>query len=414
MNEPSIPGMQVQFVGDEPDVGSAVDRNQIIYALQRAESSLRKQANDLMNNLDYNAQFFDEDADRMKEAIALITESILGVAAAPAELPEKVQLIKSGLIGKIHHFVMECQKDPMAVCGVAAMSMQGEVEQALRVALQASVAAVPVAQTLVGAAPGVAAEVMRLMDLVWNYAESFKDNDASGARAVWDKLETEISTALQASAAAVEPVSYQYRHYHTDGAPGWGTWRECNKTEYEMLLHRPTGTETRRLYTAPPPHAQVQAAEVTDQECEKAIVAHLNNGNGVKGMRTALKQFLASRTPAPALKNNVMSKWPFPIETEVSDDDLLAIVKRCGQIFQSNEARIMLMRAAIAADRDLRGAPGMVGGVVPSGLMALLVELQDAGYCDVDGDFRYTLPSAVREAVKAELAAPSPAQAKKL
>ncbi len=45
---------------------------------------------------------------------------------------------------------------------------------------------------------------------------------------------------------------------------------------------------------------------------------------------------------------------------------------------------------------------------IPEGLMGLLVELLDAGYCDVDGDFCHTLPLSVREAVLAEMAKPRP------
>lgn len=50
---------------------------QIIYALQRAESSLRQQGDALCDGLDYNAEFFTEDADRMSDAIALVMRAAI-------------------------------------------------------------------------------------------------------------------------------------------------------------------------------------------------------------------------------------------------------------------------------------------------------------------------------------------------
>lgn len=276
-------------------------------------------------------------------------------------------------------------------------------------------------------APGVAAEVMRLMDLVGDYAEAFKDKDLNEARAVWNKLEGEISTSLQASAATVEPVAWKWEvlpgteHYKRKGNKE-GVYLEDPAT-LGIPMNHPSYRWT-KLYTAPPLPAQVQAAETGIAEKLRAALAELLTR--CEEVKAALDKDISLGEPVHPLSSRLT--WPMStaigalreyasrtpaqgMATELSDEALIAVQKGIGQTFLSHEARIMLMRAAIAADRALRGAPGMAGGVVPSGLMALLVELQDAGYCDVDGDFQYTLPSAVREAVKAHLAAPHPSPA---
>lgn len=51
---------------------SAEFKAQVIFALERAERGLRAQADALLAQHDYNAEFPDADADRMLEAIQLI------------------------------------------------------------------------------------------------------------------------------------------------------------------------------------------------------------------------------------------------------------------------------------------------------------------------------------------------------
>jgi hypothetical protein len=51
---------------------TTTDVNQVIFALERAESRLRAEADKLHDQLDYDAQFPAEDADRMLEAIKLL------------------------------------------------------------------------------------------------------------------------------------------------------------------------------------------------------------------------------------------------------------------------------------------------------------------------------------------------------
>jgi hypothetical protein len=50
----------------------SVDIQQIVYALQRAERQLEAQAAKLGTALNYDAEFFAEDAERMREAAALL------------------------------------------------------------------------------------------------------------------------------------------------------------------------------------------------------------------------------------------------------------------------------------------------------------------------------------------------------
>lgn len=52
----------------------SVDIQQIIYALERAEHRLMKQADRLHKARDYGAEFFTEDAERMREAIVLLSK----------------------------------------------------------------------------------------------------------------------------------------------------------------------------------------------------------------------------------------------------------------------------------------------------------------------------------------------------
>ena len=51
---------------------TSYDIAQIVYALERAESRLRAEADRLSEAGDYSAEFPAEDADRMREAITLI------------------------------------------------------------------------------------------------------------------------------------------------------------------------------------------------------------------------------------------------------------------------------------------------------------------------------------------------------
>ena len=46
---------------------------QVIYSLERAEKMLRAECNRLSDQMDYNAQFFEADADSLLEAIKLLT-----------------------------------------------------------------------------------------------------------------------------------------------------------------------------------------------------------------------------------------------------------------------------------------------------------------------------------------------------
>ena len=48
------------------------DLQQIIYALERQERALQADADRLHDAMDYNAEFPAEDAERMREAIALL------------------------------------------------------------------------------------------------------------------------------------------------------------------------------------------------------------------------------------------------------------------------------------------------------------------------------------------------------
>ena len=50
-----------------------LDTEQIVHALRRAEFALRRQADALAKDRDYSAEFPAEDADRMAEAIELLT-----------------------------------------------------------------------------------------------------------------------------------------------------------------------------------------------------------------------------------------------------------------------------------------------------------------------------------------------------
>lgn len=54
---------------------TAIDLEQVIFALQRAERRLQAEADSLGSAGDYNAEFPAEDAERMREAIALLSRT---------------------------------------------------------------------------------------------------------------------------------------------------------------------------------------------------------------------------------------------------------------------------------------------------------------------------------------------------
>ena len=55
-----------------------IDVRQIVFALERARDRLQNEADVLCDRLDYNAEFFAEDADRMREAIVLLSANSVG------------------------------------------------------------------------------------------------------------------------------------------------------------------------------------------------------------------------------------------------------------------------------------------------------------------------------------------------
>lgn len=58
---------------DRIELASSVDTKQIVYALERAAVALQSQADSLCDRQDYSAEFPAEDAQRMREAIAIVS-----------------------------------------------------------------------------------------------------------------------------------------------------------------------------------------------------------------------------------------------------------------------------------------------------------------------------------------------------
>jgi hypothetical protein len=54
---------------------SAIDRDQVVYALQRQVAELQRHADQLYRQRDYGAEFPAEDAERMREAITIVQAS---------------------------------------------------------------------------------------------------------------------------------------------------------------------------------------------------------------------------------------------------------------------------------------------------------------------------------------------------
>lgn len=71
----------------EPRAEEPIDVKQVIYALERARDGLQAEADRLHEQLDYSAEFPAEDADRMREAIALLSAKPVEPAPpAPADI----------------------------------------------------------------------------------------------------------------------------------------------------------------------------------------------------------------------------------------------------------------------------------------------------------------------------------------
>lgn len=182
-------------------------------------------------------------------------------------------------------------------------------------------------------APGVAAEttIEQLMALVdehgqhrwdtaWNErADHSKDAERNDKQAVAAraKIESALRTALQASAAAVEPVAWMLEH---DGFTHYSGGRV--PSQRTLIFKKPSPEQERYyegcktlkftpLYTAPPLPAQVQEAELSDRDIEEMWNLHMTSKGQARGyadtVRDAFTRGRASRTPAPGMAGGVVS-----------------------------------------------------------------------------------------------------------
>ena len=71
-----------------------VDLQQIIYALERQERALQAHADRLCAELDYAAEFPSEDAERMREAVALLRPSVRASAEPVAPLTHEIAALE--------------------------------------------------------------------------------------------------------------------------------------------------------------------------------------------------------------------------------------------------------------------------------------------------------------------------------
>ncbi|CAN5859097.1 hypothetical protein BH11PSE13_BH11PSE13_12360 [soil metagenome] len=85
----------------EPGPPPPIDLKQIIYALKRIEAQQRAHADRLHEQLDYNAEFPYEDAERIKEAVTLLLAKPVVAAVSGGQIDAHADVKQSGRVVEV-------------------------------------------------------------------------------------------------------------------------------------------------------------------------------------------------------------------------------------------------------------------------------------------------------------------------
>jgi hypothetical protein len=185
---------QAEPVAAQP-TGRSVDVAQVVYALERAERRLQGEADALQAQHDYGAEFPAEDAERMREAVALLRS----LAAQPQAEPVAANgfvLVPVKLTPEIRAVFERCERDRDLT-----------VEEAWAAMLAARP---PVAQTQQGAVERLKFDIRQGMI---EYGSALRDGNEEGIREtttrtcdLLDRLGALAATTLNAKAASAQSV----------------------------------------------------------------------------------------------------------------------------------------------------------------------------------------------------------------